>query len=301
MLGPLEPRCEAITLRTQLTDAQFARLAESMRARPDVRLFVSECYDGSIRDLEFLRYFRWFEKFFIDVLSVESLAGLRFLTGLNDLWVGQTRRLVSLTPLAELTSLRHLSLEGPFKDYQALSALTGLRSLTLRSVTLPDLSALTPMAGLLALDLKLGGTRDLALLPAFGQLQYLELWMIRGFSDLTPVAELASVDTLFLQSLTHVTALPDLSKMTKLRRLHLETMKALIDLTPLLTAPALEELILTQMGHLLPGQIAPLAAHPTLRRASMAMGSQKKTSAAQAALPLPRADTAKGHPAFHAP
>src|SRR5215469_9770126 len=220
MLGPLEPGCEAITLRTHLTDAQFMRLADSMRPRPDVHLFASECYDGSIRDLEFLRYFPWFDRFFVNVLSVESLAGLRFLPGLQDLWVGHTRRPLSLAPLAELTSLRHLKLEGPFKDYEGLSALTGVRSLTLRSATLPDLSVLTPMAGLLALDLKLGGTRDLGLLHAFEQLQYLELWMIRGFSDLSPLAELASLDTLFLQSLTHVTELPDLGKMANLRRIH---------------------------------------------------------------------------------
>src|SRR5215470_18345647 len=62
MLGPLETGCEAITLRTHLTDAQFMRLADSMRPRPDVHLFASECYDGSIRDLEFLRYFPWFDR-----------------------------------------------------------------------------------------------------------------------------------------------------------------------------------------------------------------------------------------------
>ena len=101
--------------------------------------------------------------------------------------------------------------------------------------------------------------------------------------------------------MTHVTELPDLGKMTNLRRIHLETMKGLTDLTPLLTAPALEELILIEMGHLLPEQIAPLAAHGNLRRAYIAMGSLKKDRAAMAVLSLPEADTSKGHPAFHAP
>jgi hypothetical protein len=299
MLGPLEPECEAITLRTQLTDNQFALLAESMRLRPDVHLFVSECYDGTIRDLEFLRFFPWFDRFYVEVPSVESFAGLRYLPGLQQLSLGKTRRPLSLAPLAELTSLRRLEVDGPAKNYQALSALTDMRSLTLRSVTIPDLSVLTSMIGLRALDIKLGGTCDLTMLRAFEQLQYLELWMIRGFCDLNPVAAVPSLDTLFLESLKHVTELPDLSRMTSLRRVHLNSMTGLSDLTPLLTAPNLEELVLERMDHLDPERLAPLASHSTLRRAWLGLGSTNKDEAACAALPLAKADPSKGHPAFN--
>ena len=64
-----------------------------------------------------------------------------------------------------------------------------LTSLTLRSITLPDLAQLQPLAQLRALDIKLSGTRDLTLLPAIGQLEYVELWVIRGFSDLAPAVD----------------------------------------------------------------------------------------------------------------
>lgn len=298
MLGPLKPDCRAITLRTRLSDDDYARLADVMQPRPDVHLYLSESVDDSIEDLEFLQYFPWFDQFYIDVASVRSLTGLRHLTAVRDLSIGGTRRPLSVTPLAGLTSLRHLSLEGPVKDTDALSALTGLRSLTLRSVTLDNLSVLVPMTGLQALDLKLGATRDLSLLPAFTELQYLELWQIRGFTDVSPVADAPSLDTLFLQSLKHVIGLPDLGKLAKLRRVHLEDMKGLTDLTPLLTAPALEELILTGMGHLQPAQIAPLATHPTLRRATLHLGSGKKNRAAAAVLPLPPAGRERSIPPF---
>ncbi len=65
----------------------------------------------------------------------------------------------------------------------------GTSSLTLRSITLPDLALLQPLAQLRALDIKLSGTRDLTLLPAVGQLEYVELWVIRGFSDLAPAVD----------------------------------------------------------------------------------------------------------------
>jgi hypothetical protein len=302
MLGPLEPDCRAITLRTGLSDADYARLADAMRPRPDVHLFVSQCYDDSIEDLEFLRYFPWFGQFYVNVSSLRSLDGLRHLANAADLVIGKSRRPLPLAPLAGLTSLRHLKLEGPAKDISALSALTGLRSLTLRSITMDNLSALVPMTGLRALDLKLGGTRDLGLLPAFTELRYLELWLIRGFSDLSPLSDAASLDTLFLQALKHVIELPAMGKLASLRRVHLEDMKGLTDLMPLLTAPALEELILTRMGHLQPAQIAPLAAHPALRRATMQFGSTRKDQAAAAVFALPQAQVHGNlHPAFRTP
>jgi hypothetical protein len=107
------------------------------------------------------------------------------------------------------------------------------------------------------------------------------------------------LDTVCLKSLKHVTELPALSQMTGLRRVHMERMTGLSDLTPLLTAPAMEELVLERMDHLDPGRLATLASHPTLRRAWLGLGSTKKDDAASTALPLPRADPSKGHPAFN--
>ncbi len=64
-------------------------------------------------------------------------------------------------------------LEGQTKDIEVVSQLT---SLTLRSITLPNLALLQPLAQLRALDIN-------------GQLEYVELWMIRGFSDLAPAVD----------------------------------------------------------------------------------------------------------------
>lgn len=38
----------------------------------------------------------------------------------------------------------------------------------------------------MALDIELGGTKGLGLLPRVGRLRYLELWMVKGLSDLSP-------------------------------------------------------------------------------------------------------------------
>jgi hypothetical protein len=74
MLGPLDPGCRAVDLRMQLSDADFAGLAEAMRPQPNVMLVVSERYDDSIRDLEFLRHFPWLDRLSVGVVSAESLS-----------------------------------------------------------------------------------------------------------------------------------------------------------------------------------------------------------------------------------
>ncbi|MHA3947185.1 hypothetical protein [Cellulomonas bogoriensis] len=249
-------------------------------------------YDGSITDLEFLRFFPELRRFSADAMysNLADIDGLRHLSqDLRSLTLGQTKRKLSLRPLARFSQLRELYLEGHTKDIAVVAGLTEMRRLTFRSITLPDLTLFAPLDKLEALDLKLGGTSNLAGIEAFQRLRYLELWMIRGFADLEPITACRSLEMLFLQALKNVTALPDLSSLPRLMRVHLETMKGLRDFSPLLTAPALEEVLLIDMGHLAPQDLAVLATHPNRKRASVGLGSDRKNAAVKQLLRLPKA------------
>jgi hypothetical protein len=142
-----------------------------------------------------------------------------------------------------------------------------------RSVTLPDLSPLLPMSGLRRLELKLGGTRDLTLLPRVGELVYLELWRVHGLTDVGPVADIARLEHLSLQALKGVTRLPSFAHSTALRRVDLDTMKGLIDLAPLAEAPNLEILNLVSFNHAEPTILQPFVGHPSLRAGIWGFGS----------------------------
>lgn len=192
-----------------------------------------------------------------------------------------------MQPLGRFTGLRRLYLEKQTKDVDVIAGLTSLTSLTLRSITVPDLSLLLPLTGLRALDLKLGGAGDLSLLPRVGKLEHLELWMVRGVDDITPVAEVTTLRHLVLQAMKQVTALPDLSRMTRLDTVHLETMKGITDLAPLLTAPVLRQVSLVDMGHLQPADVGVLARHPQLRFLNAGLNSDKKNRAVRELVPLP--------------
>jgi hypothetical protein len=173
---------------------------------------------------------------------------------------------------------------------EVISGLTELGELTLRSMTLPDLSLLVPLESLRSLDIKLGGTNDLGLLPRIGRLHYLELWRIRGLSDVSTIGSLPHLRHLFLQTLPHVTALPDFAAARALRRIELETLKGIRDLRPLATAPALEELLLADMPQLEPDDLQPLVGHPTLRAVTAHLGGAKRNAEAKALLGLPEVD-----------
>lgn len=47
------------------------------------------------------------------------------------------------------------------------------------------------------------------------QIECLELWMIRGFGDLSEVADLTQQRYLFLQALEQVTSLPELARCSR--------------------------------------------------------------------------------------
>ena len=68
--------------------------------------------------------------------------------------------------------------------------LSALVYLTLRSITLQDLGIFRRLRQLRSLALKLGGTNQLALLNELSSLRYLELWQVRGLSDLSVSATL---------------------------------------------------------------------------------------------------------------
>jgi hypothetical protein len=274
-----------------LTDADYKAVAGRMRSFPDVTLRAYGSYDGTITDLDFLRYFPFLRFFQADALyhSLVNIEGLAYLPeDVRFIGLGQTKKKLSLSPLARFTLLRRLYLEGQTKDIDVVSGLGELRSITLRSITLPDLSLLLPLTKLRALALKLGGTKNLALLPDFKVLDYLELWMVKGLSDLAPVAELHHLEYLFLQSLRQVESLPEMGGLTRLQRLWIETMKGLTDLAPIRDAPSLRHLAAVDMGHLQPEVFVPLVGHPTLETLRFGLGSKRKNDAVQRIISLPR-------------
>ncbi len=293
MLRPFTSTKKVLQWQSQLSDSDFQLLGEWLRGQEDVGLRVYGSYDGSISDLEFLRFLPNATRFSADALydSLKSLDGLRHVgDSLESLTIGRTKARLDLRTLSRFGNLRSLQIEGQTKGIETISSLTRIEELTLRSITLPDLALLTPLRQLRALKLKLGGTRDLGLLPQLDTVEYLELWMVKGLEDVSAIAALESLKFLFMQSLARISALPSLARNTELRRVHLETMKGLQDLSTVAGAPALNTLLVIDCSHLRIEDFAPFVAHPSLREGAIGTGSVKRNRAIAHSLGLQEPD-----------
>jgi internalin A len=249
-------------------------------------------YTDFNKDLDFLRHYPSVRRLAVDVFKLENFDGLKHISAdLESLSLGQTKGTThSLSFLRRFPRLRELVVSGHTKDIEVIGSLSHLEDLTLSSITLPDLSILRPLKRLHSLDIKLGGTTNLDLLPKIGRLRYLALWMIRGLTDLRPISSIGTLQYLYLRALRNVEKLPSLARLHSLRRLRLETMKGLTDLRPAAKAPALEELVVWDMRHLEPEAFRPFLRSHTLRKASVHLGSDRKTNAVADLLRLPRVD-----------
>jgi hypothetical protein len=109
-------------------------------------------------------------------------------------------------------------------------------------------------------------------------IKYLELWQIKGLSDLHVISSLTGLQYLFLQSLRQVVALPPLDRLRKLRRILLDNMKGLNDISSLEYAPVLEEFIHWGAQNMQPEDYLPLLRNRTLKRVSIGFGSDRKNN-----------------------
>ena len=157
-----------------------------------------------------------------------------------------------------------------------MAELAGLEDLTLRSITVAGLDFLRKLKHLWSLDIKLGGTSNLNALEGMTGIKYLELWHVKDMRNIDFVSTLSSLQLLFLQCLPHIKALPDMSRLAALRRVHLESMKGLKDISALSAAPCLEELVHIAAIGMEPAKYADLLKHKSLKRLSVGFGSRKK-------------------------
>lgn len=290
MLRPLDARCRLIQWRCAFTDHELRRLSEFLRAHSnvEVRVYGHHIYGEQIADLGFLRYFPFLRRFLVELYLLDSLDGLRVLPpSLEYLGIGQTHRTVSLQVLRAFPNLRKLYLERHHKDFEAISTLSELERLTLRSITVPDLSALVPLKNLWWLAIKLGGTNKLALLPSVGRLKYLELWQIRGLTNIEPVGQVRTLQCLFLQSLKHITELPSFRELKDLRALYIESLRGLQDLSPITEAEHLEELAFINSPNIRLDQLVPLKNMRSLKSVAIGLGSSKRNLQAKGMFNLP--------------
>jgi hypothetical protein len=245
----------------------------------NVRHFCADGYD--VTGLESIAALQRLESLALRVFHLESFEFLRTIPArhLKSLSLRRTRSTKpSLAPLAHFANLRKVYIEGHHKEIEVIGRLPKLEDLTLRSVTTSGMEYLRPLSHLRSLDIKLGGTKDLSAISGMKSIRYLEIWQVKGLTELDVAGQLSGLQYLFLQSLLHVGRLPSFARSRALRRVHLQNMRGLKDVSSLVSAPSLEELVIFEGERQSPDALEPVLAMRTLKRASCAFGSKQKNA-----------------------
>ena len=202
----------------EIEDADARRLREYTRRFRHVSIRIGvPGFRAWPRTLRFLRCFPDLHELTIHELGRFDEAELLHIPkSLPTLYLcGSRGRGASLDFLMRLSKLRRLGLEQLSADLDVVGRLPPLRELKLRSMTVSDLGFLLPHTGLRSLEIILGGTNQLDLMPKIGRLQHLELYKILGLSDVSWLSKVKTLQFVDLRALRRVTSLPSLKPLRR--------------------------------------------------------------------------------------
>jgi hypothetical protein len=214
-------------------------------------------------------------------LGIHSLENFDFLSSLprkiKSLTLGPTKsKKPRLDGLDRFQSLRKLCVAGQQNGIGVVGELQTLEEVSLCRISTANVEYVSKLPQLWSLDIKLGGIESLSAIAGNEKIKRLELWRIRGLSDIGVISSLIGLQYLFLQELRNISSVPDLSRLTKLRRLYLENMKGLTDVSAIRLAPALEQFIHVAAQNIELEQYMDVLDMPTLREVLVGFGNNRK-------------------------
>lgn len=247
----------------------------------NVRHFSADCLTKA-QGTEYLCKLKNIISLSVGIYDLESFDVLRKLPAkqIQNLSLGATKsKRPTLEFLEDFKNLKTLYVEGQQKGIEAISSLTKLEDLTLRSVSTNGLDFLRGLDKLWSLDIKLGGIHNLSALEGLNQIKYIELWQVKGLSDISVISTMQGLEYIYLQALRNVSDIPNLSQLRRLRRIYLENMKGLNNFKSIASAPILEEFIHASALGLSPKDYEDILTMKSLKRAAVWFGSDRKNTA----------------------
>ncbi|MDB4766179.1 hypothetical protein OAG71_00680 [bacterium] len=197
-------------------------------------------------ELDFLEDFPGIKALRIHVSGLTSLEPLASVSDtLEWLDVGGWMKASKLScqPIAKCLKLRSLSLDRLPKQLEAIETLTDLIELSFLGFTFKSLDVLQPLQNLQRLWIGFGSVPHIIPIGELRQLKALEIMRVRKLADLTPLSSVKTLQYLALGDMKKVEVMPDSSRLKSLRRVYLDTMNGVTDLSGLTNAPNLDELI----------------------------------------------------------
>jgi hypothetical protein len=235
---------------------------------------------ASFSDFEDTSLMTGIEDFAIGRCDLEFFEILKIMPpNLKKLSLGELNsKKLNIDFISRFEKLEKLSVQGHSKGIEAVGKLENLQDLTLRSISHPSLDFIKNLHQLWSLDIKLGGIKDFSILPQMPNIKYLELWYIKGLNEISFISEMTQLQSLHLESLANITALPSFDKLPKFRRIRLMNMTNLLNFETLKTAPILNDFFFTIINKQQPEDLLPVLQNPTLKNVYVYFPSDKKNN-----------------------
>jgi len=153
--------------------------------------------------------------------QIASLHGMEYLTGLNELWMGNMELISDLSPLRELVNLTSLIIqEGTgITDITPLANLTNLYRLAIEGASINSLISLENLTNLRVLEVSYSNISNITPIENLTNLYALNL-VGNAIADITPIADLTNLENLQL-GYNQIKDLNPLSGLTRLESLGL--------------------------------------------------------------------------------
>jgi hypothetical protein len=252
MLAPMPADCKGVKIDQPLSDDEYRQLAALLDDQPDRELFALQLDSTKhqpITDLGFLQFFPNLRIFASTLELLRSLDGIEHLQHADTVIIHKSLHRMSAAPLAELTNLDDLWLDGHFTDRGVLRGLTGLTNFKMGYAgKVADLSFLPP--SLTRFSMNLGSVTDIRALADLPHLQRLLFHKVHSLAELSPLTDATGLTYLYLVYLNKVTELFDMSALTELTELTIGALTNLVELRQVLTAPNLTTLSVHQVPNL---------------------------------------------------
>ena len=226
-----------------------------------------------MNELEEISFYR-FEPELLEILKVINPNNIKSLSIENNLSKG-----FNVDFISKFYNLKSLHIEGPCKGIEEIGKLLDLESLVLRSISYSNLDFIGNLTKLWSIDIKLGGIRDFTILSKLPQVKYLELWQIKGLSDISFIAKMTELQNLHLESLVNVTHFPSFEKLKKLRRIKLMNLKGLNNFDELKLVPNLQDFFFTMIHQQQPEDLIPVLQNTNLKYIYVNFPSDKNNKA----------------------
>lgn len=163
---------------------------------------------------------------------------------ITDLGIGETKSTaVDLSFIKEFQNLSTLWINGMKKGLDSVKELTNLERLTFRGVKMKNLEVIEDLDKLKQLRLLFGSYKNLESIAKLKSIKTLEISRTRQIPNYDFLQTMSNLHSLYLEGMSKMEALPDLSGLTNLRRVQIDNNRRLTDITNLNQLAKLEILI----------------------------------------------------------